>query len=188
MKPFSPFAPARWLRAFTLVELLVVIAVLGILASLLLPALSRAKEAGRSAKCISNLRQIGIALNLWVGDNDNKMPVMRDAPVPPNAPVGPEPSPDMVLSNYVSGVMRIFECPSDDQRLFVQTRSSYAWNSLLNGQDADRLNLLGLPTQVSGTPLFYDKEGFHRGRDTNGGVNTLYADSHVSKQFTVQFE
>jgi prepilin-type N-terminal cleavage/methylation domain-containing protein/prepilin-type processing-associated H-X9-DG protein len=188
MKPFSTRRASRWLWAFTLVELLVVIAVLGILASLLLPALSRAKEAGRSAKCISNLRQVGLATRLWAEDHENKMPVMRDAPVPPNPPAGPEPSPDVVLSNYVSGVMRIFECPSDNQQLFVQTRSSYAWNSLLNGQNADHLSLLGLPTQQTGTPLFYDKEGFHRGGDTNGGVNTLYADTHVSKQFTVEFE
>jgi prepilin-type N-terminal cleavage/methylation domain-containing protein/prepilin-type processing-associated H-X9-DG protein len=64
--------PGRF--AFTLVELLVVIAVIAILASLLLPALSRAKIAANTTQCKSNMKQLGIAFTLYTGDNQETYP------------------------------------------------------------------------------------------------------------------
>ena len=74
----KPSINAGKARSFTLIELLVVIAIIAILAAILLPALQSARARGKSANCISNLKQLGSALQQYIPDNDDWMPLFRD--------------------------------------------------------------------------------------------------------------
>ncbi len=74
-------------RAFTLIELLVVISIIAILAAILFPVFAQAKASAKQAVCLSNMRQIGMATKLYLGDNDdNYFPVLRHEDMPGFAP------------------------------------------------------------------------------------------------------
>jgi prepilin-type N-terminal cleavage/methylation domain-containing protein/prepilin-type processing-associated H-X9-DG protein len=172
--------------AFSLIELLIVIAVIGVLAALALPVLSRAHEAGRSAACISNLHQIGLALQIYVDANNNILPTMRDAPTDTNAAAtNTFPTVNTVLNTEL-GNTNVLRCPSDNQGIFQLTGSSYAWNSLLNGENANHLMVLGMNFNPHAIPVFFDKQNFHSALGPSKAVNYLYADGHIKNMLTLE--
>lgn len=179
-------SPGKMIQAFTLVELLVVIAIIALLAGLLLPVLGRAKESARATVCLSNLHQVGIALQIYVPENNNKLPVMRDVATDPAvAATNTFPAIQNVLAAQL-GNTNVLRCPSDRSRFFERTGSSYAWNSLLNGQDAEHLKVFNIRFDSHEIPVVFDKEDFHAARGPNKAVNYLYADGHIKNLLTLE--
>ena len=118
-------------RGFTLIELLVVIGILAVLSALLLPSLTSAKQKGKLAGCISNLRQTGFAIHGYASDNDGLIPYGPVAP-PFTSPSDFYPSTGaptsllslrngrpvglgLLLQHYLAATPKVLFCPGTDQ-------------------------------------------------------------------------
>ena len=110
-------------KAFTLIELLVVIAIIAVLAAILFPVFARAKGKARQVQCVSNLKQIGIAIGLYMSDSDDLFPAALDPSdkyVPTiwagqpqwQAQIASMPLMSDALQPYIKS-KEIFHCPSD---------------------------------------------------------------------------
>ena len=159
---------------FTLIELLVVVAIVGVLAAISVPVYSRLTESARAAACMSNLRQIGNALNLYLGEHNQVVPTMAAGRKSVTEPV---PVIDNTLDAYTQS-KDVFRCPGDKEGLAAASGTSYYWNVALNGQVVTNLNFLGQYDRTL-IPLFSDKDPFHPYVDTK--VNILYSDGHADK-------
>jgi prepilin-type N-terminal cleavage/methylation domain-containing protein/prepilin-type processing-associated H-X9-DG protein len=186
-------------KAFTLIELLVVIAIIAILASMLLPALSSAKDKGKSAKCTSNLRQLGMAAFLY--DEDHLVyPIGWPSADLLNQALPPiwyrQLQPYLGRATNVSGG-GVFICPASLQRAQPNEKLaralreggfwgflSYAQNSQINNgrRDIGSREVKDVP----GTLLFADTDGWDSCLypDSETGANVCYRHSGGNEKST----
>jgi len=143
--------------AFTLIELLVVIAIIAILAAMLLPALSKAKRAAQRANCISNLKQVCLAVHMYAQDNQDVLP----GPNWNGQYVRYRPGNDYQLVNYIHAYLgltpqaefqlaRVFACPSF---MGFAQGTTLSWTSIVCYVTAERVRVGGKLVYPLGYPL-----------------------------------
>ena len=184
-------------KAFTLLELMVVIGIIGILSGFLIPTIGRAREAGRRAQCANNLRQIGIAWYLYLDDHDDMFPVSNHygwwagitgrtgyGTLTDDRPLNPYLGID---SGYGWMNREVCHCPSDkgmpdnadpNAGWFDITGNSYGMNEYLLGMYIHRFT-----TPNTKLWLVADMLNYH-GNYVEGNViltaaNVLFMDGHV---------
>jgi prepilin-type N-terminal cleavage/methylation domain-containing protein/prepilin-type processing-associated H-X9-DG protein len=136
--------------AFTLIELLVVIAIIGILAALLLPALARAKETARKTSCLNNVRQIGLAYQVYLPEHDDHFPAYVTERT---APAGTADTPDarapysyrQYLLPYLGSATNVFKCPNTTP---WDPPQAGAWFNTDYGNNHNEENLPGASQQA----------------------------------------
>lgn len=199
MRPSSSQPSTGCIHGFTLIELLVVIAIIAVLAALIFPAMTAATESSHQSQCVSNLRQIHVAIQCYLADHGNQLMRRFGSPIPAEGY-------DEILMPYIDPGLttaksptarKIFTCPSEPQRNIQDypTQPGYGLNWFYDSTSVNmvvRASQTILVAEVAGD---YGR-GSHRADrnwaqgdnvgkidDTRhqGKAHYLFFDGHVSK-------
>jgi prepilin-type N-terminal cleavage/methylation domain-containing protein len=157
-------------KAFTLIELLVVIAIIAILAAMLLPALAAAKRKAQKINCVNNLKQVGIALRIWEGDNNDRYPMAVSwqsggsseylahssgslTSTSPNAPTVYNPGVTFLVMSNELATPKIVFCPSDT--IHTTYATNFTWPNLLSTVAPTSTTTINSATPSAGAEVSY---------------------------------
>lgn len=175
-------------RAFTLIELLCVIAIIGLLASLAMPAMQGFAEKSREIKCSQNLRQIFVFTSSAANDNDNRFPKIE---VDPDKPIygedGSAKSIYETLKRY-GCTEKNLQCASDlaGPNWHAKKKTSYMWQPFSEDEPTQSITIYtprgAFPGRLSRVRLCQDWDLVHAAQDVGmrKRMNVLYADGHVT--------
>jgi prepilin-type N-terminal cleavage/methylation domain-containing protein/prepilin-type processing-associated H-X9-DG protein len=184
--------PGRQRGAFTLIELLLVITIIAILASLLMPAIGGMRSRADSIACAQNLRTIGASIQLYLQDHSQNFPAIQDDASSPVYPAG-VPTQTMLQAFGPYGVTTAtLQCPSDMKQgnasSFAKYGNSYDWKPTLDDENTSeplvygrRMNFGAAAQGASGFVVKLSKvrQCFDDTQIHFGHMNALYADGHV---------
>lgn len=165
-----------WRGGFTLIELLVVIAIIAILAAILFPVFARAREAARATSCKSNLKQIGLAVKMYLQDYDETTPWSVNESVWESSPLGPKPYWGVFYAPYAKN-QEIWNCPSSGIKIpgsagLAGKNASYGLPKFVeNTQDSEFLD-------PAGTILCHDS--YETRLDDNGDLLTAQSGQTIA--------
>lgn len=172
--------PRSLRRGFTLIELLCVMAIIGLLTSLLMPAMTEVRQRADSMACASNLRQIGLANQLYLNDHSFVFPEIESDP---NQPIYTPPGQTMVQAFGSYGITsKLVQCPADLKTpgggTYGVQGSSYIWKPTLDNENSHNAVIFGRRGQftvpLAKVRIVFDENSIHFGHR-----NGLYGDGHV---------
>lgn len=172
-------------RAFSLLEILIVLSLVALLAVLLLPSYKNLIARSESMVCMNNLRQIGVAVLNYVGENDNKFPIIEPNANDPVYDPEKEAKPLLEELEPYGVTTNLLKCPAD-HHYFPTRGMSYQWRPFVDEENAlapkiyGRRGGAGWVIRPSWATVCTDFTGVHFGR-----MNRLYADGHVKAQLKV---
>ena len=178
----------RRTQAFTLIELLFVVAIIALLAGLAIPAMQSFVDKGRDLKCQQNLRDLYVLINSAATDNDNQYPRIESDPSNPIHPGDALARTLLEVIKPYGGSEKNLQCPLDvaGPNWYAKKQTSYMWSPIAEDEPTANIKIYSrrgtFPMPLSRVRLLQDWDLVHGAAEPGmrKRMNVVYADGHVA--------